>query len=61
MGWKVSTILQSVGTAAIVIGEEVAKLPGNELYGWGLAAIGVGCIAAGQYLAEKGFKLLLRR
>jgi hypothetical protein len=52
MAWEVKWIFDSVGTVLIAVGEIMATK--DPVFGHVVAAVGVGVLAVGNYLFEKG-------
>jgi len=61
MDWKYSTVLNTVGIACIVVSERLLETEETRIYGVIFGAVGTGCVAAANYLAEQGYKLKARK
>lgn len=61
MPWAISGIVMAVGIACVALSERLIENPDTMIYGIALGAVGVGCVAAAQYLQEHGFKVMLKR
>jgi len=61
MGWKYSTVLNVAGIACIAISERLLENPDTRIYGVVFGAVGAGCVAAANYLAQQGYGMKTRK
>lgn len=60
MAWLPSAVCLALGTILGVISVQLIQFPDTEMLGIILGAVGVGLIAASQYLQEHGFKAMFK-
>jgi hypothetical protein len=60
MPWKASAICLAIGTVAIAVSTQLLQSPDTEFYGVLFGAVGVGFVAASQFLQEHGYKAMFK-